>query len=250
MTWRRVLDDVDEPGKQPELNWSLVDLAVINKRLEGWEPQAVLQWGLVNFGDDLAIVTGFGPSGIVLMHMATQLQAAPTIVYVQTDLFFAETMALRDALAARLGVTFVEVHSGLSLSEQAVRFGPRLWESNPDLCCSLRKVEPLRRFLTAKKAWVTGIRRDQSPTRAKVTAVSWDNTNQLLKLCPLVAWTSAQVWAYIAQHRLPYNSLHDRGYPSIGCLPCTQPVDVNGHERDGRWVGTDKLECGIHVQMM
>lgn len=239
---------INKPGKRPGLNWFPANLPAINRRLEGWHPQDILRWGLVTFGEDMALATGFGPSGIVLMHMAAQLRTDATIFYLQTDLFFPETLALRDVLAEKLAITFTEVHSGLSLGEQAHRFGPRLWESSPDLCCSLRKVEPLRRFLAAKKAWVTAIRRDQSPTRANAAIVSWDNANHLLKLCPLAGWTSAQVWAYIEEHDLPYNTLHDQGYPSIGCMPCTRPVGAGGQERDGRWVGTNKLECGIHIQ--
>lgn len=227
--------------------WYPANLAALNRRFEQMTPEELLRWGLVTCADEIALATGFGPSGIVLMHMAVQIRPQTTVFYLQTDLHFPETMALRDQLAARLGIRFIEVSPALTLDEQQRQYGPELWRHNPDLCCQLRKVAPLRRFLADKKAWITGIRRDQSPSRARVQKVDWDYANGLLKLCPLAAWSRAQVMAYIRAHDLPTNSLHDRGYPSIGCRPCTQPAHLSD-ERAGRWAGFAKTECGIHVQ--
>ena len=234
--------------KPPAPTWFPANLFSLNRRFERLEARELLRWGLITFNKDIVLATGFGPSGIVLMHLASQLRPKPAVFYLQTDLFFPETLALRDQLAKQLGLEFVAVHSGLSLNEQAQQFGPALWQRNPDLCCQLRKVEPLRRFLAGKKAWITAIRRDQSPTRQKTPLVSWDNANHLLKLSPLAGWTGERVWDYIHQHDLPTNDLHDAGYPSIGCMPCTRPVSGGESERAGRWAGTEKLECGIHIQ--
>ncbi|MAU01746.1 MAG: phosphoadenylyl-sulfate reductase [Anaerolineaceae bacterium] len=233
---------------KPRPSWFPANLDPLNSRFENLQATDVLRWGLTTFADDIVLSTGFGPSGIVLMHMVSQIRPKTAVFYLQTNLFFPETLALRDELSERLGLQFTEVHSGLSLNEQAHQFGAALWQRNPDLCCRLRKVEPLRRYLADKKAWITGIRRDQSATRRQTQIVSWDNANHLVKLCPLAGWTKDQVWAYIEQHDLPTNILHDEGYPSIGCMPCTRPVAAGEAERAGRWAGTEKLECGIHIQ--
>jgi phosphoadenosine phosphosulfate reductase len=229
-------------------SWFPANYDSLSRRFERQHPREVIRWGLTVYGRDIAIATGFGPSGIVLMHLASQLRQDVTVFYLQTDLLFPETMDLRDRLAVRLRIHFTEVRTELSLDEQAQTYGTELWQSNPNLCCHLRKVEPLRRYLANKKAWVTAIRRDQSPTRATVRMVDWDGSNGLIKISPLAGWTRELVWAYLREHDLPYNSLHDQGYPSVGCFPCTSPVAQGASERSGRWAGTGKLECGIHVQ--
>jgi phosphoadenosine phosphosulfate reductase len=229
------------------LSWSPANLSHINHRFENRHPREVLRWGLTTYGTDIVMATGFSPSGIVLLHMASQMRRVNAF-YLQTDLLFPETLELRDHLAKRLGIQFTEVHSGLSLEGQTFRYGSELWARNPDQCCNLRKVAPLRNYLADKKAWITAIRRDQSPTRAFTQVVSWDKGNQVVKLCPLATWTGKQVWEYIDQHDLPFNPLHEQGYPSIGCFPCTRPVGIGEDERAGRWAGMDKTECGIHLQ--
>lgn len=236
---------IDTPVK----NWKPANLGRLSGRFEHRPPQDVLRWAAASYGDDLAVATGFGASGVVLMHMIAQFRPQSTFFYLQTDLLFPETLALRDQLAARLGIQFTEVHSGLSLGEQAFQYGRQLWLRNPDLCCHLRKVEPLRRFLAGKRAWVTAIRRDQAASRIFTQTVDWDHANGLVKIAPLAAWTRSQVWDYIHAHDLPYNGLHDRGFGSIGCVPCTralQPGETD--ERAGRWADTEKSECGIHIQ--
>ena len=233
--------------------WAPANLTHLARRFEKQSPQALLNWAAATFGQDLAMATGFGPSGVVLMHMVAEMNGAqrrakPTIFYLQTDLLFPETMTLRDRLRERLGIHFVEVHSGLPLAEQALRYGAELWKHSPNLCCQLRKVNPLRDFLAAKRAWITGIRRDQASTRANAPLIMWDEANQLVKLNPLAGWSSDQIWTYIYQHNLPYNALHDQGYPSIGCTMCTRAVQPGEDERAGRWAGIGKTECGIHIQ--
>lgn len=241
-----MLEQLDLPLRT--LDWKRERLPQLSQHFEGRRPQELLRQALGTFGDEIVLATGFGTSGIVLMHMVTRIRPETPVFYLQTDLLFPETMALRDKLAACLGIDFIEVHSGLSLDEQARRHQPELWRRNPDLCCQLRKVAPLRRFLAGKRAWISGIRRDQGPTRANTPLVAWDRANDLIKLNPLAAWTRKDVWRYLYIHDLPYNELHDRGYPSLGCVPCTRAVAPGEDERAGRWAGSNKTECGIHLQ--
>ncbi len=227
-------------------NKSMLDAA--NKELQHASPRTILEWGYEMYGEDIVMATGFGTSGIVMMHILSELKENPSVFYLDTDLLFDETYKLRDRLANELGIQFQRVHSGISVAEQEQRFAENLWERAPNTCCFIRKVMPLRKFLSSKKAWVTGVRRDQSLTRAGTQIVEWDHANQLLKLNPLTFWTSEDIWSYIKLNDLPYNELHDRGYPSIGCMPCTKAVKPGEHERAGRWSGTSKVECGIHMQ--
>jgi phosphoadenosine phosphosulfate reductase len=227
--------------------WLPANLPRISHRFEQREPHELLRWGLATFGDKMVLATGFGLSGIVLMHVLSGLRPRAAVYYLQTDLLFPETMALRDRLAGQLGLRFVEILPEVSLAEQQRQYGPELWRHNPDLCCQLRKVQPLRRFLADKKAWITGIRRDQAPTRSRAALVEWDEANSVVKFNPLAAWSREQVWRYIRRHNLPYNELHDQGYGSIGCRPCTRPIRAGESERAGRWAGIGKTECGIHL---
>lgn len=229
----------------PRLIRALV--AALNEHFDQQPAEAVLRWGLETFAPRVALGTGFGPSGVVLCHMVSQIQPNATIFYLDTELLFPETYSLRDRLEAELGICFTRVHCGLSLEEQERQWGRALWQQCPDDCCRLRKVEPLRRFLADKDIWITGVRRDQSPTRSGVQMLEWSVANDVVKLNPLANWTATEVWAYIERHRLPFNPLHRRGYPSIGCWPCTRPVAPGEDPRAGRWAGSAKLECGIHL---
>lgn len=224
-------------------------LKAINQQLVSLSPLELLRWAYAQLGSDMVVATSFGLSGIIILHAVSQMerQSRPAIFYLQTGLFFTETLALRDELANRFGLEFNAISSDLSLAAQEAKFGPDLWRRDPDLCCQLRKVEPLRRFLADKQAWVAGLRRDQSVTRAAVDLLTWDEAHGLIKLNPLAYWTRAQVWQYIRAHRLPYNALHDQGYPSVGCWPCTQPAALTSEERLGRWPEFAKTECGIHT---
>ena len=223
-----------------------INLTAVAHKLEAQGPTAILQWAVATYGSDLAIATGFGPEGIVNLHLASQIDAGVKVFYLETGMLFAETYALRDQLQARLGITIEAVQPELTLSQQAVRHGSNLWQCDPDMCCFLRKVVPLRRYLAGKQAWVTGIRREQTPARASAQVVEWDEVNGLVKINPLAAWSAAQVWAHIRQHDLPVNPLHRQGYPSIGCWPCTRAVRPGEDPRAGRWAGSVKTECGLH----
>ena len=227
------------------------DWKVICSEFEGASPEAVLRWAIEEFSPDVALASGFGAEGCVVVAMLSAIKplsagSGMRIFYLDTDLLFPETYALRDQLAARYGVQFERRATSLSIGDQAAKYGERLWEREPDLCCRLRKVEPLRETLKGMRAWVTAIRRDQSPARAGTGLVEWDEGFGLVKINPLAAWSTRDVWNYIAKHDVPYNPLHDQGYPSIGCVPCTTPVQIGEVPRAGRWRGTVKSECGIH----
>jgi phosphoadenosine phosphosulfate reductase len=227
------------------------DWKAISDDFEAASPEAVLRWAIEEYSPDIALATGFGAEGCVLVSMLSAIKPINSnmgtrIFYLDTDLLFPETYALRDQLEARYGVHFERRATSLSVSEQAAEYGERLWEREPDFCCRLRKVEPLREMLKGMRAWVTAIRRDQSPARAGTDLFEWDKRFGLVKINPLAKWSTRDVWNYIAKHDVPYNPLHDYGYPSIGCMPCTTPVQIGEMPRDGRWRGTGKSECGIH----
>ncbi len=232
---------------EAEHSWSSAELDRLNDHFRHESPRTLLAWAQRTFGTGLALGTGFGPSGIVLMHIAASLRPTPLVFYLETDLLFPETYALRDRLSKHLRLDFHAVHCGIDLDTQANDQGPDLWARDSDSCCALRKVMPLRRFLQSRSAWVTGVRRDQGGARANTPLLSWHPTYKVLKVNPLAHWTRDDVWGYIRLHELPYNDLHDQGYPSIGCWPCTQLAAANDSERAGRWAGQSKTECGIHT---
>ena len=208
--------------------------------------ETVLRRALGKFGSSVALATGFGAEGCVLIRMLSQLDNKARIFYLDTDLLFPQTYELIEELEARYGVHFEQHKSRMSLAEQADRFGERLWEREPDVCCQLRKVEPLREVLSGLRAWITAIRRDQTPARAGIRIVERDRKFALIKINPLAHWSSRDVWRYIKVHDVPYNPLHDLGYRSIGCQPCTTPVQIGEQDRAGRWRGIAKTECGLH----
>jgi phosphoadenosine phosphosulfate reductase len=222
------------------------DWKAVSEECESAAPEDVLRWVVAEYAPDLALATGFGVEGCVLVSMLSEIRPATRIFYLDTDLLFPETYALRDQLEARYGVHFERRATGLSLSDQAGGHGERLWERQPDLCCRLRKVEPLKQILKEMRAWITAIRRDQSPARTHIRPVEWDERFGLVKVNPLARWSTRDVWNYVAKHNVPYNPLHDQGYPSIGCVPCTTLVQIGEVPRAGRWRGTAKSECGIH----
>ena len=198
------------------------------------------------FGKEyISFATALGAEGIVILHYLTKIKADIEIFLLDTSLLFPETYALKEHIEKTFGLK-IKTYKGIRLEEQEKIFGKNLWLRNPDLCCFIRKVLPLKRALAGKKAWITSIRREQSPSRANAETIMWDEKNNLYKVNPLAYWTWEQVWDYIKQNNLPYNPLHDKGYPSIGCMPCTTPVAEGENWRAGRWRGLSKTECGIH----
>jgi phosphoadenosine phosphosulfate reductase len=214
---------------------------------ERWNAQQSLRWGLAQFGQSLALASSFGAEDVVLIDMASRLSKF-RVFTLDTDFLFPETYALIDAIEARYAVQVERTRSQLTPEAQAAQYGPALWASRPDACCQLRKVEPLKKKLAGLAAWVTGVRRDQAPTRANTRKLEWDAKFGLVKLNPLADWTSSQVWDYIRENNVPYNPLHDRDYPSIGCTYCTRPVKPGEDPRAGRWSGFNKTECGLHIK--
>lgn len=222
-----------------------LDPEAIAAELEEGTAQQALEWMFETFGERHYIAYSFQKTTSVTVHMASRINPEARFFYLDTDLLFPETYETRDRLAEALGVEFDRYH-GISLAEQAERHGDELWKRDPDACCGIRKVEPMREALSSVDCWVAGVRRADSSTRANTPKFAWDKRFNLWKLNPLADWTERDVWNYIREHELPYNPLHDQGYPSIGCTHCTQPVGPGGSLRDGRWVGVAKTECGIN----
>ncbi len=208
----------------------------------------ILEWAIRKFGEKLTLACSFGAEDVVLVDALQRIPGGKKvdIFYLDTDLHFPETYETRDRLEERYGIRFKRVTPDLTLDEQQASYGPALWRQDPNRCCYLRKVQPLEKTLSEYDAWMTGIRREQSPTRRKAQIVEVDQRFLLTKVNPLVHWTSEDVWAYIRERDVPYNPLHDERYPSIGCAPCTRPVHEGEDLRSGRWSGFQKTECGLH----
>ncbi len=219
----------------------------LQRQAEGWDPETLLRWAAETFQDEVAMASGFGPEGVSLIDIAVRVQPRIRIFTLDTDFLFPETYKLIEKIEQRYGIAIEKVKSRLSPQEQERRHGAALWARDPDACCDLRKVEPLRRKLAGLRAWITSIRRDQTAARATATKLGWDSKFHLVKINPLADWTTKQVWNYIHQQKLDYNPLHDHGYPSIGCTHCTRAVLPGEDARAGRWSGFSKTECGLHL---
>ena len=215
---------------------------------ERWSAEELVRWGLDEFHPEVAIASSFGAEDVVLIDIAARAQKHFRVFTLDTDFLFDETYALIGQIEQRYGIEIERCRSVLTPEEQARQHGEALWGREPDRCCSLRKVEPLTKKLGELDAWITGIRRDQAPTRANARKLEWDSKFGLVKLNPLADWTSSQVWDYIRAHGVSYNPLHDRNYPSIGCTHCTRPVLPGEDPRAGRWSGFQKTECGLHAK--
>lgn len=214
---------------------------------EQWSAQELLAWAAREFGENTALASSFGAEDVVLIDIISRIDAPFAVFTLDTDFLFPETHELISRIEERYGIKLERLHPRLSPEFQAREFGDELWKRQPDLCCQMRKVEPLAQRLRASSAWITGIRREQSPTRANARKLEWDAKFGLVKLNPIADWTEARVWEYIHFHNVPYNPLHDHGYPSIGCTHCTRAVLPGEDARAGRWSGFAKTECGLHV---
>jgi len=222
---------------------------VLEKQAEAeqWEAEQVLAWAAQQFGPAACVASSFGAEDVVLIDLVSRISAPFPIFTLDTDFLFPETYELIDTIEQRYGVTVQRLRAKLAPEEQAQQFGDGLWKRNPDQCCGIRKMEPLKERLRQASAWITGIRREQSPSRRSAKKLEWDSKFGLVKINPLAAWQQADVWAYIRWNKLPYNPLHDRSYPSIGCTHCTRAVLPNEDPRAGRWSGSSKTECGLHL---
>jgi phosphoadenosine phosphosulfate reductase len=206
---------------------------------------AVLRWAGETFGDDFAVTSSMADG--LLAHLASRAVPGVNVVFLDTGYHFAETIGTRDWLSSVLPITLVNVTPPLTVAEQDAEHGPALHDRDPDLCCSLRKVQPLATALAGYAAWGSGVRRDEAATRAGTRVVDWDAKRGMVKVNPLAAWTQDDVDAYIAAHQVPVNPLQEIGYASIGCAPCTRPVAPGEDPRAGRWAGRGKTECGLHL---
>jgi len=206
-----------------------------------------LQWADETYGERVAIASAFGVEGIALIDIASRVWRQLRVFVLDTAFLFPETCRLVEQVESRYGISVERVRPELTPESQATLCGPELWKRNPDLCCYIRKVDPLTEKLATLDAWVTSIRRDQTPERAAIAQIGWDSRFQLVKISPLAEWPIERVWAYVRERNLPYNPLHDRQYPSIGCTHCTPAVLPGEDLRAERWPESAKRECGLHA---
>jgi phosphoadenosine phosphosulfate reductase len=233
--------------------WTYTDLSQdqykqVNDQLAKKDTLDILKWAYGTFGDDLVYACSFGAEGMVLIDLISKVRNDASIIFLDTHLHFKETYQLIERVKERypsLNIQMLEPE--LSVQQQAGLHGPELWKRQPDLCCHMRKIQPLEKALSKAKAWVSGLRREQSPTRAQTQFVNQDHRFQSIKICPLIHWSWDDIWNYIKIFNLEYNELHDQNYPSIGCEMCTLPVQGGEDSREGRWANAGKTECGLHT---
>ncbi len=220
-------------------------IAAAATELEFAPAAEIIAWGINATGGNLVVASSMQDS--LVPHLVSTHLPGVDVIFLDTGYHFKETLATRSAVRRLLPVTVKNILPRQTVAEQDAEFGEKLHERDPNLCCFMRKVDPLATALTAYAGWVSGVRRAEAPTRAQTQAVAWDEKHDLLKLNPLIHWTDADVDAYQLEHDLPRNPLIYQGYPSIGCEPCTRPVAPGADPRSGRWAGSDKVECGLHI---
>jgi len=210
----------------------------------------VLSWAYDEYDADLVYACSFGVEGIVMLDLISKTKPTAKVVFLDTGLHFQETYTLIDDIKKRYPQLDIEMKKPiLTVEEQAKEHGDKLWERHPDRCCHMRKVVPLQEALGNATAWLSGLRREQSPSRSQTKFVNKDETFESVKICPLIHWSWTDIWDYVDKNQLPYNPLHDQGFPSIGCVPCTSPSDTTSGSRSGRWVNQMKTECGLHQKI-
>jgi phosphoadenosine phosphosulfate reductase len=242
---RSLTAPVAAPAAPPRINGQRIDPREVSERLEPMDAAEVIAWAIETFQPSLYFACSFQKTTSVVIDIAHSIEPETRFFHLDTDLLFEQTYATRDALAARYGIEFDRYHN-ISVDEQARLYGDKLWQRQPDACCGIRKVEPMREALAGVDCWVSGVRRADSQTRVGAAKFGWDKRFGLWKLNPLADWSDEQVWDHINEHNVPYNSLHDAGYPSIGCTHCTRPPGNCAGPRDGRWANADKTECGLN----
>ena len=213
----------------------MIEVATAARELQGATAPEILRWASHHLSPRLTFATGFGAEGCVIIDLIARDELPIDLFALETELLFPETYALWRALEAKYGITIRAVRPAQTVAQQEATLGPALWARDPDRCCELRKIEPLRRALSGFDAWITAIRREQTPERAAAQVVEHDHRFDLVKINPLVTWTHDDVWTYLHHHDVPYNELHERGFPTIGCQPCTSPGGAGEHARAGRW---------------
>ena len=234
-----------------EQHFSPEQITAACQALDGQAPQEILRWAVDTFHPRLTMATAFGPEGNCIIHMLAEIQQqtgkAVRIFNLNTGYQFPETLELRERIKDRYGIEVEYIRPELTVEQYEAKHNGPLYVLNPDQCCKDNKLIPLKKAVVGYDAWISAIRRDQTKDRAQADVVQWDKKFQLVKVNPLLNWSKKDVWTFIFKHDVPYNPLHDRNYPSIGCWPCTRPVAPGEDERAGRWAGTAKKECGLHV---
>ena len=224
----------------------------LNARFESSPPNEIIRWALEESGlDRMAVATAFQAEGTAIIHMAVNVRPEVPVLFLETGFHFAETLAFKERLTEQLGLNVIDLTGDETVESQAQRYGERLYERDPKLCCELNKVIPLNRAFEHLDGWITGMRRDSAWTRKNTPILSFtelDSGKRLLKVNPIANWTRREAWAYLKRNGIPHNPLYDLGYSSIGCAPCTRLVFPGEDERAGRWSGLLKTECGIHVR--
>ena len=223
------------------------EIAEANRELNGSSPQEVLAWAVRRFHPKLMMATAFGPEGCCILHMLADIEPGVRIINLDTGYQFAETLELRERIRIRYGIESELIQPEFTVDEYEREHGGPLYVHRPDQCCHDRKILPLRHAVKGYAAWISAIRGDQTEHRQVAGVVQWDAKFGLVKANPLLRWTKKDVWKFILDNDVPYNPLHDQGYPSVGCWPCTSPVEDGGDDRSGRWAGSKKKECGLHV---
>ena len=231
--------------RQPSIRGEVVDPRAVEAEVERLDAADAIAWALERFHPDLRFAVSFQKTSSVVIDLTMRIAPEARFFYVDTGLLFPETHATREALAERYGIEF-ERFADSPAAEHAGEDAASLWRRDPAECCADRKVELMRAALDEAQCWVSGIRRVDSETRAGTAKFGWDERFGLWKLNPLADWDDKRVWNYIKERQVPYNELHDQGYPSIGCMPCTSKAADGEDSRAGRWAGTDRTECGIH----
>jgi phosphoadenosine phosphosulfate reductase len=246
-----IATDTPRPAEQSAVRGPTAEelemIAADSARLEGASAEQILTWAVERYFPRFTMATGLGPEGCVIISMLAKIEPRVYVFNLDTGYQFPETLRLRDRIAERYGMTIDLQRPELSVEAYEAAHGGPVYTTDPDRCCFDRKVAVLTRVSKGYDAWATGIRRDQSPTRADTPIVRWDKKFGLVKISPLAAWTKKDVWRRIVDENVPYNPLHDQGYPSIGCWPCTRSIATGEDERAGRWTGTAKTECGLHT---
>lgn len=226
----------------------LAELESESQKLESATPQQILQYAVDRFSPNFTMATAFGPEGMTIIHMLSTIAPETPIFNLDTGYQFQETLDLRERVKQTYGIEVEYKLPDTTVEQYEAMHGGPLYKTNPNQCCFDRKLRVLHQAAKGKHAWASAIRRDQSPDRAKAPIVGWDRKFQLVKVSPLANWTKKEVWNLINDHDIPYNPLHDQGYASVGCFPCTRATQPGEDERAGRWSGFQKTECGLHSQ--
>lgn len=241
------LNQIDSgPPRATASDSLLSELAEANAALETAEPPEIIRWATERFAGTLTMATAFGPEGCAILYWLSHISPSTHVFNLETGYQFAETLAVRDRIQATYGISVVLERPDVSVEQYERDNNGPLYRTNPNQCCADRKLAVIHRVLRGFNAWMSGIRRDQSADRSLAPIVGWDNKFGVVKISPLANWTKNQVWELITRENIPYNPLHDQGYTSIGCAPCTRSISFDEDERAGRWSGHTKTECGLH----